>query len=208
MEGSNATGQAVRVVVLSRGASPSGASLEHLCADGARCVRVSSAYEAAAELLAAPTRAIVIELSLLHGRHTRLLEIARDLEVEMLGVGSLPAGTSADDLSGLRLLARAELPAALSALTAGLPETTPAAHPEQPSGTETRPAKLVPKQPARRRKARRKKRSSAEASQTDQVADTMEAEVPASTPSAAETNTAPRELLSPEELSALLENDR
>lgn len=78
--------------------------------------RTESGYEAAAELLAAPAAALVVDLRLLAGKHLRLLEIARSLDVEVLAVGSLPIGMTAEDLSGVRLIARRDLPGLLQAL--------------------------------------------------------------------------------------------
>ena len=83
---------------------------------GVECVRISTAYEATAELLAAPAAVLVIDLRTIHRRHLRLLRIARQLNVEMLAMGTLPSGLAADDLSGVRLLARADLPAVLETL--------------------------------------------------------------------------------------------
>jgi hypothetical protein len=84
-----------------------------LCAEAGggvgRVVRVASPYEAAAELLAAPAAALLIDLRALPVRHLRLLEIARDLSVEVLAFGPLPAGMTSDDLSGVRLLSRQAL---------------------------------------------------------------------------------------------------
>jgi len=68
-------------------------------------LRVSSAYEAAAEVLSAPTLALVIDLAALTGRHLRVLEIARSMDVEMIGFGEVPAGMSSAELSGVRLVA-------------------------------------------------------------------------------------------------------
>ena len=84
--------------------------------EGVVFAHASSGYEAAAEMLSAPTTALIIELRLLPGRHLQLLEIARDLEVEIFAVGSLPIGMTAEDLSGVRLIARKDLPAAVRAL--------------------------------------------------------------------------------------------
>jgi hypothetical protein len=81
-------------------------------------VRADSAYEAAAELLAAPTSALVLDLRLLAPRHLRLLEIARSLDVEMLAVGTLPKALSTEDLSRVRLIARRDLPDAVAAAVA------------------------------------------------------------------------------------------
>ena len=105
---------AVRAVVL----SPSGALRSAVAGGGAalECIFVATAYEAAAELIAAPALAIVIDLRLMGPRHLRLLQIARERRVEMLAVGSIPPGLTAEDLSGLRLLARADVKAALQRL--------------------------------------------------------------------------------------------
>jgi len=103
-----------RIVVLSQDSSlawsPDGRGA------GVVCVHAPSGYEAAAELLAAATTALVVDLRLLAGRHLRLLELARDLHVEVFAVGSLPIGMTAEDLSGVRLMARGDLPAAVRAL--------------------------------------------------------------------------------------------
>ena len=103
-----------RVVV----ASPDGAlrSALALRPGEAECVLVASPYEAAAELIAAGATAFVIDLRLMGPRHLRLLQIARERGVEMLAVGGIPAGLTAEDLSGIRLLARADLKAAMEKL--------------------------------------------------------------------------------------------
>jgi hypothetical protein len=80
------------------------------------CVPVASPYEAAAEMIAAPAMAIVIDLRLMAPRHLRLLQIARQRGAEVLGVGGIPAGLTAEDLGGVRLIARADLKAALQAV--------------------------------------------------------------------------------------------
>ena len=102
--------------------------------EGPECIFVASAYEAAAELIAAPALAIVIDLRLMGPRHLRLLQIARERRVEMLAVGSIPSGLTAEDLSGIRLLARADVKAALEKLLQdreGRYEPSPAAVPAE-----------------------------------------------------------------------------
>ena len=106
-----------RVVVLSRRAVPNGA--------GARTVPVASAYEAAAEILAAPAAVLVIDLGLVRPRDGRLVEIARQMAVEVLATGPLPAGLSADELSGVRLVAERDLPEAIEAVVATDAEAAP-----------------------------------------------------------------------------------
>jgi len=112
---------------------------------GVVLARTESGYEAAAELLAAPAAALVVDLRLLGGKHLRLLEIARSLGVEVLAVGSLPIGMSAEDLSQVRLIARRDLPRALEALVrspqgGGVVGDSP---PEAPA----RPADRLPESP-------------------------------------------------------------
>lgn len=102
-----------RVVIL----SPE--SLRAVCADLAptvECVSVASPYEAAAEIIAEAAMAIVVDLRLMAPRHLRLLQIARERGAEVLAVGGIPAGLTAEDLSGVRLTARADLKAALEAV--------------------------------------------------------------------------------------------
>jgi hypothetical protein len=77
---------------------------------------VPTAYEAAAELLASPTLAMVVDLRALGSRHARLLEIARQLGVEMLAVGPIPAWAGEEALSTVRIVSRMDLPAALRRL--------------------------------------------------------------------------------------------
>ena len=111
-----------RVVVLSPDAAAFAPAGEAAGA-GLEFIRVGSAYEAAAELVAAapappngPVLALVVDLRLLSHRHLRLLQIARQGGAEVLAVGGIPPGLTAEDLSGVRLLARAELPAMLAKL--------------------------------------------------------------------------------------------
>ncbi|MBS3734583.1 MAG: hypothetical protein KGY99_06605 [Phycisphaerae bacterium] len=85
----------------------------------AEVVATPSGYEAAAELLAAPASALVVDLPLLGRRHLALLGLAQRLGAELLGVGELPAGLSADELAGVRLTAPAKLGEALRAVVAG-----------------------------------------------------------------------------------------
>jgi hypothetical protein len=95
---------------------------------GAETVRVSGAYEAAAELLAAREShagrlALVIDLGLLWPRHLGLLQVARNLHAEMLAFGTAVAGLDAEQLAGLRLVSRASLPEALAQFVDGRGES-------------------------------------------------------------------------------------
>jgi len=80
-------------------------------------VRADGGYEAAAELLAQPTMALLIDLSRLTSLHSKLLHVARQLGVEVLGVGAFPPGLSASDLSGMRLISLDDLPSELRTIT-------------------------------------------------------------------------------------------
>lgn len=79
-------------------------------------VIVSSPYEAAAEIFAAPTLALVLDLRALPPRHRRLLDIAAQMGVEIFVVGLLPAGADAESLSGVRLFGADGLASALGRL--------------------------------------------------------------------------------------------
>lgn len=125
-----------RVVVLSQDSSLAWS------ADGPGAgsfARVTSGYEAAAELLAAPTAALVVDLGLLGGKHLGLIEIARSLAVEVFAVGALPIGMTAEDLSGVRLIARCDLPGALGAL-----DQEPSPQPIDAAPAEPQPETLEP----------------------------------------------------------------
>ncbi len=109
--------------------------------DDIACVRVHTAYEAAAELLAEPAAAVVVELGALTRRHLRLLEIARQTGTEMLGVGAVPAGLTTADLSGIRLVAPELLAESL------LRQAQPAPAPAEPAEAAKRPAEARPETP-------------------------------------------------------------
>ena len=144
-----------RVIILARGARAAAGEFPGLDQAGAVCVYVSSAYEAAAEMLAAPAVTLVIDLGLLTTRHLKLLEIARRMELEVLAVGTAAVGMSAEDLSGVRLVSREDLAEAAGRLieangapVAAAPQaaTEPPEPPQvQPAGeTESEPSKPLP----------------------------------------------------------------
>jgi hypothetical protein len=54
-------------------------------------------------MLAGPVAALVVDLRSIPRRHLRLLQVARQLAVPAIGVGNVPAGLSTDQLDGLRL---------------------------------------------------------------------------------------------------------
>lgn len=72
---------------------------------GVDYVYVLSVYQGAAEFLASPCDALVVDFSSLEKKHLKLLSFAREEGVELfgMGVGGFPEGLSAADLSGMRL---------------------------------------------------------------------------------------------------------
>ena len=128
---------APRVVILSRDHTLARAELEELCSRGMQCLRWSSAYEVAAELLSGTVDALVLDLRMLTGRNTRVLQIARERGVEVLAVGMLPASVSTENLSGVRLAGMRDLPGILQQLGTYVP-----IEPEEPpTPTSAEPAK-------------------------------------------------------------------
>jgi hypothetical protein len=125
------------------------ANLEGLDLPWLETVRVATAYEAAAELLAAPTAALVVDLRLVAGLHLRLLAVARQMGAEVLAVGAVPAGLTAEDLSGVRLMARSALAKTLADLRGApagqspRPIEPPAAPASEPEPIEPEPAEPV-----------------------------------------------------------------
>ena len=110
------SGPRARVVVLSPDTATAGEDVRALRDEGIELVRAASAYEAVAEMLCEPATALVIDLRLLGARGLRALEIARQRGIEVLATGTVPRGLTSEDLSGVRLLAKRELPDALRRL--------------------------------------------------------------------------------------------
>jgi hypothetical protein len=110
---SNAPISLLRIVILADDA----AGTESLPPQAVQCIKTQSAYEAAAEILAEPTAALLLDLRRVGHRHLRLLQVARDCGVEIFAVGTIPSGLSSEDLSGVRLTARSDVPQQLSRLT-------------------------------------------------------------------------------------------
>ncbi len=174
-------------------------------------VYVPTAYEAAAEILVAPTVALVADLRLVGRRHLRLLAIARQMGVEVFAVGVVPTGLTGEDISGVRMIALADLPEALRRLAAAdwpaPSEPQPAAPAEAPT-TETilelieelpsvTPVGEAPADRATEDAAAQPPTPPAEPPVAPPVAPAIEKSQPSS----------PSALLTPEELSALLENE-
>jgi hypothetical protein len=104
----------VRVVALVRHPMAAPAGVHVVC--------VQSAYEAAAEMLAVPAAALIVDLGMLLGRNLRLLQIARQGKAELLAFGSAAAALDAEQLSGLRLVSQAQLAEAMQGLAPARPE--------------------------------------------------------------------------------------
>ncbi len=171
------------VVVLSRDQNLARDEFGAVSAGSLKCIRVTTAYEAAAEVLAAPVAALLIDLRCLSQRHLRLLEIARSLDVEMLAVGSLPTALTAEQLNGVKLIAMKSLPAELAGICSATLQAGAVEMPARPpvKGEKSAPAAAAPAvelAPAKRK-----------------------TKAPAQTPRPAETI---ENLLSSEEIAALL----
>lgn len=146
------------VVVLSREQNLARDEFRAVAAASLKCIRVTTAYEAAAEVLAAPVSALLIDLRCLSQRHLRLLEIARDMDIEMLAVDSLPTALTAEQLNGVKLIAMRSLPGELARICSvtleagavGMPAPQPVEVPLPPVVPPSVPAvELAPaKQPA------------------------------------------------------------
>jgi len=98
------------------------------------CVCAGSGRLAVAELLADPTSVLAIDLRVLCRRVLPMLEVARRESVTMLGTGPLPRGMTAEQLSGITLVASAQFSEALGRLHAPPAEADDEmAMPEAPS---------------------------------------------------------------------------
>jgi hypothetical protein len=191
MEGRPVLPNGFRVVVLSRDPQLGLGLVDH-CASATALTRAPSGYEAAAEILAAPVSALVVDFRAFGASHRRLLEVARQMDVEVLGVGALPAGMDSGDLNGVRLVSRPALPGALDRLAAA----AGAGGPAEPTGA---PAPASPRPASAEDRGEQAAGDHDAAEPTDEAEDDVEAE-----PGRAET---PSDLLTPEELSALLEDE-
>lgn len=138
-----------RVVVL----SPAQSGIPEPAARGPwQWVTADSPYEAAAELLARPALALVLDLRSLPPRHIALLDIARRLHVEVLIVGVLPGRLDADRLRGLRLTGASglanELHRLASAAAPSPPPPAATAAPTTPRMTAAPDKQPPPSKPA------------------------------------------------------------
>ena len=104
-----------RVVILSCDALAGAQELQDL-REHVDTVRVPSAYETLAEILVKPTIALVVDLRMLGHRHLKLVQHAMSRGLEVFAIGALHSGLTIEDLSGVRLMSRAQLPDAIKSL--------------------------------------------------------------------------------------------
>lgn len=112
-----------------------GARVECLCRQGWQIIRVATGFEAAAEILASPVTALLIDLRAMSDIHRRLLELAERLEVQSLAIVGNGLGTNEPALTHLRRVALEDIPTVLATMAA---EVTVSAHskaPEDPRDT-------------------------------------------------------------------------
>ena len=99
------------VVLISQGDSAgANAHLDEVERMGVQCVCVTSANEAAAEILGAKAVALLVDLRATGWREARVLQIAHEMNLEIL---AFSPETNCDDLSGLKLVAGHDIPAAI-----------------------------------------------------------------------------------------------
>lgn len=79
-------------------------------------VRVASGYEAAAELLAEPSSALLVDLAMLTAGHGPLLKLAAEQNVPVVAFGTVTSALDGSVLSGARLVGAGQAADALQAL--------------------------------------------------------------------------------------------
>ncbi len=80
---------------------------------GVQCICVADATEATAKIMAVQSLALLIDLRATDWRKSRLLQTAREINIEVLAFGTLPPGTNCDELSGLKLVTERDIPVAI-----------------------------------------------------------------------------------------------
>lgn len=122
-------------------------------------IRTTSGYEAAAELLAGPASALLVDLGRITAAHVPLLALAGRLEVPVVAFGTVSASLPGSALSALRLVGVQDIAAAIEETlsTAASPAAEAAALDAVPAGQEERPrprrAELRPARAGDRRTA-------------------------------------------------------
>ncbi|HET6428821.1 MAG TPA: hypothetical protein VFJ30_10450 [Phycisphaerae bacterium] len=105
----------------------------------AEWVRAAGAYQAAAEMLAEPAAALVVDLGRITAGHAGLLSLAGRLGVPVIAFGEVSADLGADALGSARLITREGLPEALDRiLPPELPEPAESTSPEDQAGAAAR----------------------------------------------------------------------
>lgn len=104
-------------------------------------VRTASGYEAAVEILRAPTAALAADLACIPSAHVRLLDVAARMDVPVVLFGTVAAAIPQAALQGLRLANQAELAQVLRELLT--PPPTPAEAPKPVAPAQSPPARLT-----------------------------------------------------------------
>jgi len=191
-----------KIIILSRDSSLAPAAQCENSTLQYHCLRVTSPYEAAAELLSEPPIAMVIDLRCLTPGDLPLIEMARQRGLEVLAVGSVPLGITTTDLSGVRLSAWDHL----STLLEGLAASSPSGG-QVPVSSQAHPGES-PELSSLARSIKKASRASRKAAAPPAAAPKAK-DAPA--PKAESVNEppgdSPDELLTSEELTALLEDE-
>jgi hypothetical protein len=106
-------------------------------------VVATNGYLAAAELLTAPARCLVVNLSRLVGPHVGLLTLAERLGIGVVAYGTISAALPAEALRGVRLVGVDQVPAAVDELLGGQVAAAPVEPAAQAPATPAK-AHLVP----------------------------------------------------------------
>ena len=191
-----------KIIILSRDGSLARAAGGENSTSRYHCLRVPSPYQAAAELLVEFPFAMVIDLRCLRPGDLPLIEMARQRGLEVLAVGAVPLGITTTDLSGVRLAARGRLPMLLDGLAESQPSggsvpvsSRSASGESSDLASEARRIKKAPRTRRKAAKTRGRARKTADAPTPKAKAD--DKPLPDS----------PDELLTSEELAALLEDE-
>ena len=186
-------------------------------------VVVTNGYLAAAELLSAPARCLVVNLSRLVGPHLGLLTLAERLGVGVVAYGTISAALPAAALRGVRLVGVDQVPAAVDELLGGQVAAAPVEPVAQAPATPPTPAKTslianvaapqpqpahnpIPVQPIPAARPAAARTRSADRFDVPPVATVAPAAATAPTPAPAVLRPArPAEMLTREEIDALLE---
>lgn len=140
MSSSPGSSRAERIVAL----LPPGASAPEV-PDWVEVVITASGYEAAAELLAAPAAALVLDLGRITDAHRPLLTLAAGMKIPVVAFGTVRAAMGGERLAGLHLATRASAADVLASVLSEAPgeggeELAAADPPLVPLQAEYRPA--------------------------------------------------------------------